>query len=128
MFADRGSFDRWTHVELLDADPRSVVTATGSGSLDAITPFGGQVRLHDVGPAETVIVRTNFHPSWTAVDGERTVPLFEKGGQLAFQTPRGGSYDVALVYPKRTWLLWVAALSVMAGVAVCLVADARTPT
>lgn len=123
MFADRGSFDRWTQFELLDADPRSVVTPTGSGSLGEIHSFGGTVRLVDVGPAETIVVRTNFHPSWTATDGERAVPLFEKGGQLAFQSPRGGTYDVALVYPKRTWLLWVAVLSVMAGVAVALFVD-----
>ena len=127
-FADRGSFDRWTQFEFTEADPRSVVTASGTASLDGIGASGGTVRLADVGPAETVVVRTNFHPSWTARDGERPVPVFEKGGQLAFETPRGGSYDVTLIYPKRSWLLWVAALSVIAGVAACLVADGRTST
>ena len=122
-FADRGSFDRWTHFEFLDADPRSVVTATGSGSLDGIGPFGGRVRLVDVGPGDTVVVRTNFHPSWTARDGERAVPLFEQGGQLAFQTPRGGTYDVTLVYPRRKWLLWLAALALIAGIAASLAID-----
>ena len=122
-FADRGSFDRWTHFELLDSDPRSVVTATGSGSLDGIGPFGGTVRLVDVAPGDTVVVRTNFHPSWTARDGERAVPLVEKGGQLAFQTPRGGSYDVTLVYPRRSWLLWLAALALIAGIAASLAMD-----
>ena len=112
-FADHGSFDRWTHFELLGADPRSVVTASGSASLDGIGFFGGTVRLVDVGPAETVVVRTNFHPSWTAFDGTRPVALAEKNGQLAFQTPRGGSYDITLVYPKRTWLLWLAAVAVI---------------
>jgi hypothetical protein len=125
MFADRGSFDRWTQFELLDADPRSVTTATGEGSLSVYDGHVATVVLTGVGPAETVVVRTNFHPSWTARDGDRPVPLFENGGQLAFQTPRGGSYDVTLIYPKRTWLLWVAVLSVMAGVAVCLVVDGR---
>ena len=34
-FADRGSFDRWTHFEFMDADPRSVVTVDGTrASLD----------------------------------------------------------------------------------------------
>jgi hypothetical protein len=122
MFADRGSFDRWTQFELTDPDPRSVVTATGSGSLDALSPFGGTVRLVDVGPGETVVVRTNFHPSWTAVDGDRAVPLFDKDGQLAFQSPRGGTYDVTLVYPRRTWLLWVALVAVV----VALVLSSRT--
>jgi hypothetical protein len=122
-FADRGSFDRWTHFELMDADARSVVTATGGASLDRIGPLGGQVRLENVGPAETVVVRTNFHPSWTAWDGERAVPVFEKGGQLAFQTPRGGSYDVTLVYPKRTWLLWLALAAVIAGIGACFLLD-----
>jgi hypothetical protein len=124
-FTDRGSFDRWTHFEFMDADARAVATVSGSGSLEGIGPFGGTVRLVDVGPGETVVVRTNFHPSWSAQDGERAVPLFEKGGQLAFQTPRGGSYDVTLIYPKRTWLLWIAALSVIAGLAACFLVDTR---
>lgn len=124
-FADRGSFDRWTQFELLDADPRSVVTAAGSGSLDAINPFGGVVRLVDVGPGETVVIRTNFHPSWTAFDGGRPVPLVEKGGQLAFQTPRGGTYDVTLIYPKRAWLLWIALAAVLAGIGACLLLPQR---
>lgn len=119
-FADRGSFDRWTQFELLDADSRSVVTPTGTGSLDGLDPSGARVHLENVGPAETVVVRTNFHPSWTAWDGDRAVPVFEKGGQLAFETPRGGTYDVALVYPKRTWLLWVAFAAVIAGMGASL--------
>jgi hypothetical protein len=123
MFADRGSFDRWTQFELLDADPRSATTATGQGSLDAFEPHGGRVRLTDVGPGETVVVRTNFHPSWTALDDGRAVPVFEKDGQLAFQTPRGGTYDVTLVYPKRTWLFLIAAAALIAGIAVSLAID-----
>jgi hypothetical protein len=125
-FADRVSFDRWTHFEWLDADSRSVATVSGSGSLEGIDPFAGTVRLADVGPGETVVVRTNFHPSWTARDDERAVALFEKGGQLAFQTPRGGSYDVTLIYPKRTWLLWLAALAIAVGIAASLFFDKRT--
>jgi hypothetical protein len=124
-FADRGGFDRWTHFELLDADPRSVTTATGEGSLSVYDGHFATVVLTGVGPAETVVVRTNYHPSWTANDGDRDVALFEKDGQLAFETPRGGSYDVTLIYPKRTWLLWIAALSVIAGVAACFLVDRR---
>lgn len=122
-FADRGSFDRWTHFELVDADPRSVTTATGEGRLEIYDSHIAVVVLNDVGPAETVVVRTNFHPSWTAIDADRVVPVFAKNGQLAFQTPRGGTYNVTLIYPKRTWLLWVALASVIAGIGATLLLD-----
>lgn len=124
-FVERWSDGRWTEFELLDADTRDVVTATGRGALDSLTPSGASVRLEDVGANEMVVVRTNFHPSWTAWDGTRAVALFEDGGQLAFHAPRAGSYDVALAYPKRSWLLWMALASVLVAIGAIAIVDRR---
>ena len=111
FFAGLPQFDKqwespqWQHFVRRDADTRSVVTTTGSGALAAIDRLGGRVGLRDVAAGETVIVRTNYYPAWTARDGHEPVPLFPVEGQLAFRAPRSGSYDVHLIYPRRPWLL-----------------------
>ncbi len=117
-FAPRGDVGRFSHFELVDADTRSVVTAPGQAALEAATPLGARVHLDGVEAGGLVVVRTNFHPSWTAWDGDRPVPLETANGQLAFQAPRGGTYDVTLVYPRRTWLLWLAMAAILGAMAI----------
>jgi hypothetical protein len=116
-FAERWSDGRWAEFEFLDADPRSVVTPTGQGTLEDLTPNGARVRLADVTAGSLVVVRTNFHPSWAAWAAGAPVPVFDEGGQLAFRAPRSGTYEASLVYPKRTWLLALAIVGVLAAMA-----------
>ena len=99
----------WRGYRLVDADVRAVALLTGSGTLDDFTPFSAIVSLDEARRGERVVVRTSYHPSWTAdVDGE-PVPLVDDQGQLAFDAPRDGHVTVRLAYPKRTALLWLAA-------------------
>ncbi|MEO6006543.1 MAG: hypothetical protein ABIU38_00705, partial [Vicinamibacteraceae bacterium] len=108
---------RWRGYRLVDGDAREVVVASGRGELRDLTPLGGGVALQAVRVGDPVIVRTTWHPEWRAsVDGA-PLPLHDSGGQLAFTAPRGGSYEVRLEYPRRTWLLWTALLSVAGAAA-----------
>jgi len=100
----------WQQFDLLEAeaDLRSVVTGRGEGQLVSTTPLGGLVRLTDARRGDRVVVRTRFHPAWTAEwDGGR-VPLIDVDGQLGFVAPADGRCDVRLVYPTRHWLLLIA--------------------
>jgi hypothetical protein len=119
-FAPRGDVGRFSQFELIDADTRSVVTATGTGTLEDRTPLRARIRLDGVTAGSLVTVRTNFHPSWTAWDGDRPVPLEASNGQLAFGAPRGGTYDVTLAYPRRPLLIWIALAAILAGMAISL--------
>jgi hypothetical protein len=118
-FALRWSSGRWREFEFLDADTRSVALAgPGEGALERVDPLGGRVRLTGVERDENVVVRTNYHPSWTARAGSAEVPLFEQDGQLSFRAPESGTYVVALEYPRRRWLLAMALLALAGGMAV----------
>jgi hypothetical protein len=149
-FAQRWTHGRWTQYEWLDADPRSVVvhpegavarrspaTSTSgqvgtetvpgrpadsdaSGTLEGLTPLGATVALSRVQANDLVVVKTNAYPAWTAeADGE-PVPLTAHHGQLAFLAPKAGSYDVALIYPRRPWLVVGAVFSLLAGTGLAL--------
>lgn len=99
----------WYGYRLEDADVRSVTTpGAGAGSLDNLTPFGATVTLTGLRQGDRVVVRTSYHPSWTAEAEGQEVPLVDDQGQLAFDAPRGGDVAVRLAYPKRTGLLWLA--------------------
>ncbi len=125
-FLPRWSEGRWTDYELLDADPRSVVTPHGEGRLKDVDWLGARVDLTDVRAGDEVIVRTNAYPAWQASGpGAGPVALYSRGGQLAFAAPRSGTYAVTLSYPRRAWLS-VASLFVAGLAAVCLtLADRR---
>ena len=56
----------WQEFELIDADPRSVATSSGQGSLRGLNPVGGEVVLHGVAAGTPVVVRTHFYPAWSA--------------------------------------------------------------
>lgn len=106
---------RWLGYEVLDADAREIVVASGRGELRELTPLGGVVALRSAVAGETVIVRTSWHPEWEAeVDGA-PVALRAAGGQIAFTAPKSGDYAVRLHYPPRTWLLWTSLLAVAAA-------------
>ena len=129
-YATRWSHGRWTAFEFLEADPRDVAVPTGSGRLSARDWLGATVSLADVRAGDEVVVRTNFYPAWTAVCDGAPVALHSNDGQLAFQAPRDGTYDVMLVYPRRPWLLAAALGALAAGLAACArlsrrVAEAR---
>ena len=65
-FALRWQERDWQEFELIDADPRSVATSSGQGSLRGLTPVGGEVVLHGVAAGTPVVVRTHFYPAWSA--------------------------------------------------------------
>ena len=91
-----------------------MTTESGAGTLASYSPMGGEVRLSEVRAGETVVIRTNYYPAWTASAGGESIPLFDQHGQLAFFAPRDGTYAVALAYPHRRWLLALS-LIVLAG-------------
>lgn len=119
MYARRWSHGRWTAFEFLEADPRDVAVPRGTGRLVARDWLGATLSLAGVHAGDEVVVRTNFYPAWTAVCDGASVALHASDGQLAFRAPRDGTYDVALVYPRRPWLLAVALGAIAAGLLGC---------
>jgi hypothetical protein len=116
--------DNWEHLVLKAADTRSVVTETGSGSLADLDPLGGRVLLRDVMVGTQVVVRTNYYPVWSARAGAMSVALVDVNGQLAFQAPQSGSYEVLLEYPRRTGLMISAGIALGLGLTAMYVAQA----
>jgi hypothetical protein len=112
--ADAGPY---AHFEWTAADTRSVVTTSGTGQLASWQPLGAEVHLDDMTPGTRVVVRTNYHPAWTARHLGRSLRVTADNGQLAFDAPAAGSYVVELVYPSRRWLLVVASAGLLAGIA-----------
>jgi hypothetical protein len=93
-----------------------VVVEGGTGTLHGLTSFGATVSLSRVRLGTPVVVRTNFHPAWSATSDGSAIALSERGGQLSFDAPCNGDCAVTLHYPKRRWLLPIAALVLlMAG-------------
>lgn len=117
LFAERWIAGVWHDFEYLQADTRAVVVGPGEGRLAAFDPLSARIDLSNVRHGSMVVVRTNYHPSWSAVaDGtNEPVPLRSHDGQLAFDAPRDGSYAVRLVYARRRWLLLVALAAVVLG-------------
>jgi hypothetical protein len=117
VFVERWASGEWTHFEYLAADTRDVATSVGSGTLESFDPLGARVRLMSVQSGAQVVVRTNYHPSWSAAIAEDAVavPLFSQEGQMAFIAPKDGSYDVEFTYPRRPWTWLVALLAVLGG-------------
>jgi hypothetical protein len=104
LFQRRWQHGPWQQFDLVDADPRSVATVGGDGSLGHLTPVGGRVVLRGVPARSTVIVRTHYHPAWSAEAAGRVVPLRAIDGQIAFDAPPGGAVTVELSYDRRPWL------------------------
>jgi len=110
--------DPWSEYTLVDSDLRDVTTDSGSGTLAAYDALAADIALDGVRAGDTVVVRTNFFPAWTASANGVTVPLVNRDGQLAFLAPFDGSYHVELRYPRRTGWLLLAWCLVAAGVIV----------
>jgi hypothetical protein len=117
FFDRRWSSGLWAEYELRDPDVREVVVETGSGRLGNLTPLSGSVSLTDVREGETVVVRANYFPAWMASADSQPVPLRSLGGQLAFDAPRSGSYEVALTYPRRRGLILLSLAGLVLGCA-----------
>jgi hypothetical protein len=115
-FIERPPAGRWAHFELADADVRSVVTAHGTGRLTSWDPLGATIELSGVSDGDRVIVRTNYHPAWTAHHAGTHIAVRDVGGQIAFDAPADGSYLVHLEYPRRSWLLVLALVGLLAGI------------
>ncbi len=105
----------WSEFVLPDVDTRSAVTAAGSARLARLDFLGGDVELQDVTAGSPVVLRTNYYPAWRAYLGERSVPLFDQDGQLAFRAPESGSYVVRLEYPRYQWISLLAIAVFSAG-------------
>ncbi len=116
--AERWQNGRWVGFELASADTRDVVTATGRGRLERLSPLGAEVHLDNVRRGDDVVIRTNYFPAWSARQGGVGVDLLDAGGQLAFRAPADGSYVVSLEYPRRLALTWLAVLTLVAAVVV----------
>jgi hypothetical protein len=114
-FDRRWSAGLWVDYELRDADMRDVVVGTGNGRLRDLNALAGTVALNAVGAGEAVVVRMNYFPAWTARAGSQAVPLRSVDGQLAFEAPADGSYDVVLEYPRRRGLILVSLMGLIAG-------------
>jgi hypothetical protein len=117
-FALRWEQANWQEYEMLAADPRSVVTASGTGVLDALTPVGGHVVLHGVARGTPVVVRTHFHPAWSATSNGQPVALRSEGSQIAFAAPAGGDVVVELSYDRRRWLTILSIVMLLFGMAI----------
>jgi hypothetical protein len=115
----------WSGYDVLSADGKSATATHGQAALTSWNPLDAAVTLTDVRAGDRVVVRTNYFPAWTAAVGRQRVALYEVDGQLAFDAPQSGSYAVALQYPRRRWLLVVAAFGVIAGLMAVTVGPLR---
>ena len=104
-FAEQWTDGVWTGFRLTAGDPREIVTSSGSGTLANAGPHHADVLLTAVQNGDPVVVRTNFHPAWTAAIDGRAVPLVARDGQLSFDAPCTGACTVALTYPAHRALL-----------------------
>jgi hypothetical protein len=115
-FVERWNGGRWTHVEMRDADVRTVVTMSGSGTLHDLDLLGASVQLVDVVAGDAVIVRANYYPAWRAYLKDTEVTLFDSDGQLAFRAPESGSYVLRLEYPRYRTLSAIAVVAFAGGI------------
>ena len=117
-FVRRWQHDDWQEFELIDADPRSVVTTPGQGSLRGLSPVGGEVVLRGVTRGTPVVVRTHFHPAWRASLDGSSVSLRSDHEQLTFDAPADGDLVVRLSYDRRPWLTGLSVATLLLGMAV----------
>jgi hypothetical protein len=115
VFVRRWTSGLWVQYEMVGADPRSVVTSTGSGALEDVDSLEGNIKLSGIAEDDLVVVRMNYFPAWRATADQHFVPLTSVEGQLAFRAPKGGTYTVELHYPKRIWLTSFALAILIAG-------------
>lgn len=107
----------WTQFRRNGADGREVAVLHGRADLFDRFVGGAKVQLDGATTGDPVVVRTHFHPSWTARHESTTLALRDEGGQLAFNAPCE-SCIVTLEYPRRRQLLYLALFVWIAGMAV----------
>jgi hypothetical protein len=108
----------YAHFELIAADVRPVTVSPGTAELRGWDWLGATIALRDVVKGSRVVVRSNYHPAWTARRGDEPVPMVADAGQVGFDAPADGSYEVVLEYPRRPWLWIVALTGLFAGIAI----------
>ncbi len=118
LFERRWQHGPWQQFDLVDADPRSVATTAGHATLLDLTPVGGRVVMAGVPARSPVVVRTHYHPAWSAAVDGRPVALRSMDGQMAFDAPPGGDATVELSYDRRPWLTALSLATLLAGLAV----------
>src|SRR5215471_1771193 len=112
-FAETWTDGVWTAFRFGTPDPREVVVSTGSGALVNAGPHHADLVLRGVRAGDPVIVRTNFHPAWTAHLDGRPVPLVARDGQLSLDAPCAGDCTVSLDYPAHRALLPLALIVIV---------------
>jgi hypothetical protein len=116
FFAGSSRFElTWSDPQWQQFAYRAPAAPSGQATLAQRDLSGGRMRLTGVRRGQRLIVPTNFHPAWRASDGGREVALLDAAGQLAFDAPRDGDYDVTLEYPRRRWLMVLALFALAAG-------------
>jgi hypothetical protein len=108
----------WTQFRRDGADAREVTVTRGDASLVDRFIGGARVQLAGARAGDTVVVRTHFHPSWTARSGSQPVTVRELDGQVAFDAPCDGACDVHLDYPRRRPLMYLALVVWLAGMVI----------
>jgi hypothetical protein len=83
--------------------------------------------LSGVSRGTTVVVRTNFHPAWSAETDDRDVALAASNGQLSFAAPCDGTCRVKLHYPARRGLLPMAVALLIGVTGLLAVIERRRP-
>ena len=114
-FVEQDHVETWRHFTFAAGNPGDVMTPHGTGTFLSRDPLGARIRLDDVTRGDLVIVRTNYHPAWSASANGTAVPLRDHLGQLTFDAPADGEVILELVYPRRRWLLALAGLSLVAA-------------
>jgi hypothetical protein len=114
-FREAWSDADWTQFRLQTPDPREVVTATGAGTLANAGSHHADVALTGVRAGDPVIVRTNFHPAWSAAIDGRALQLDARDGQLSFVAPCTGDCTVALAYPAHRAFIPLAIVVLLAA-------------
>jgi hypothetical protein len=108
----------WSIFRYTRADGRSVTMNTGEGWIAEESYFSKKIELRNVVKGETIVVRSNYFPTWKAfVDGV-VIPTSNIGGQLGLTAPRDGSYSITLQFPKyRLFSILAVIILLMAGIA-----------
>jgi len=105
----------WTQFRRDGADSREVAVTHGEATLVDRFVGGARVHLTRATVGELVVVRTNFHPSWTARTDSAVVPLRDEAGQLAFAAPCDAPCVITLEYPRRVGLRYLAVIAWVLG-------------
>jgi len=123
-FPEVGREGPYVILDARDAEPSAVAVERGTAEIVEDGFFRRRVRLSGMRAGDTVRMKSHYHPGWRARTGGSPVPLYDVGGQLAFQAPGAGEHEVTLELPTGRGAA-LACLAAAAAVAVGLVAFPR---